>query len=70
MMGKTPLERTWGDGFGDLIEAFLDVGNGEDVAEVADFKGFAEVNAEFVIVGAVEGGDAADALRPKRVPLR
>jgi len=57
-------ENTWGDAARDLVEALLQIGrNGEHVAGVAQRHLLAQVDAELVIVGVVEGGDAPDALR-------
>ena len=54
MMGKTLLRADMRDRLGDLVEALLDVRDREHVAEVAPLERFAEVNAELVVVGAVE----------------
>ena len=48
----------------DLVEALLEVaGDGEHVPGIAQRHLLAEIDAELEIVGGVEGGDAADALR-------
>mmetsp|Transcript_75505 Transcript_75505/g.233583 ORF Transcript_75505/g.233583 Transcript_75505/m.233583 type:complete len:239 (+) Transcript_75505:553-1269(+) len=50
----------------DLIEGLLYVcGDGKDVAHVAERHLLPEVHGHLVIVGRVESGDLADALRPK-----
>ncbi len=52
------------DGLGDLVERLLDVaGDGEDVAQIGDRDGLAQVDAQLEAVGPVQGGDLADALR-------
>ena len=54
------------DATGDLVEALFEVGgDGEDVAGVAERHLFAKVDAELVVIGRVEGRDAADTLRPE-----
>jgi hypothetical protein len=54
------------DGPADLIEGFLEIGGDrEDVTEVAHCHLLAQIDADFKIIGRVEGGNSADALWPK-----
>jgi hypothetical protein len=49
---------------GDLVEGLFDIGgNREDVADIAQRHLLAQIDAHLVIVGRVERGDLAHALR-------
>ena len=55
-----------GDAAADLVEALFQIGgDGEHVAGVAQRHLLAQVDAELVVVGRIERGDAPDALRPE-----
>ena len=64
--GRAPLEATCATPRRDLVEALFQIGrDGEHVAGVAQRHLLAQVDAELVVVGRVEGRDPPDALRPE-----
>ena len=64
--GRAPLEATWATPRLIWSKLFSRLaGDGEHVAGVAQRHLLAQIDAELVIVGRVEGGDAPDALRPE-----
>jgi len=67
--GKGSRRTNVRNGIGNLIKGFFQIGrNGKDIAGIAQGHLFSQINALFVIVGRVQGGNPTNALGTKARP--